>query len=670
MKTMAYPRVGYADSILPLRFTKRLLRYVLLILSLFCSFGPSVAQNLQLNDTILLPDVEIIEKTALQSKDVFQRTLDTLSMQAMRSTGLADLLSQHSAVFVKNYGPGTLSTVSLRGTSANHTLVLWNDLPINAPMLGQVDFSQIPVFFIDQVDLCWGSASASKRAGGLGGTVSLDNKMRLNRGLNLEISQSVGNFGTYGTYTTVDYSNKKIQLRTRLFRKVSRNDFTYENTASLPHAQLKEQNAEYADYGIMQEIHLSNRMGNFSLISWNQWNNRNLPPIMTNLERGGNPEEFQNDRFHRNLIRYLFAWKSGKIECKSAYFIEDQQYYLRTTTSGNQAQTVTLIDSKNRLQSFYNQLNVTESILENLSIFGHLQWNHDKVISNNYDDTKQRAQSSISVGAKWDIHPRLNAELNVNQDLVGHTNIGLNPSITVHYQLPIKQNIHISTGISKNYRLPSMNDLYWYPGGNTLLKPERGITTDISAQWIYARGGYKAEADVNVFFSTISDWIQWRPTEYRYWIPLNIARVFARGIEFHCKTEGKLLEATVSLSGNYVITLTTDESQVAKLENSAGRQLIYIPKHHANVFVSTTYKSYLFTYTLEITGRRTTSVNSEDKFTGMLPTYMLHHVAIGKKMKHFTVDLRINNLCNKSYQTVLWRAMPGRNAEIFISYIL
>jgi iron complex outermembrane receptor protein len=378
---------------------------------------------------------------------------------------------------------------------------------------------------------------------------------------------------------------------------------------------MKQEDADYLDYGLMQEIHVSNKFGNISLVSWNQWNSRNLPPIMTNIERGGDPEEYQNDRFHRNVLSYLNAWESGKIEVKTAYFIENQQYFLRTTGSGIPAETVTLIDSKNRLESLFGQLKVTESIKKNLSVFGRIQWNHDKVISNNYNDTKVRTQSTLSMGTFWAINPVFSSELTLNQNIVDSENLGVYPAFTVHCTLSSKKNLKLSAGVNKNYRLPSMNDLYWFPGGNEHLQPEKGLTTDLAIQWVAQTGNFRTETDLNLFFSAISDWIQWRPTEYRYWEPLNIARVFARGMEFHFRTEGKLSNVVMSMSGNYVFTVTTDESQIAKLENSSGRQLIYIPRHHANLFLSSGYRGYSMDYSIAFTGRRTTTPNGEEMDT-------------------------------------------------------
>lgn len=309
-------------------------------------------------------------------------------------------------------------------------------------------------------------------------------------------------------------------------------------------------------------------------------------------------------------------------------------------------------------------------MLQNLSMFGRIQWSQDKVVSNNYNETKARTQSSYSTGIKWDVTTVLSTEISLNQDFTDNLNLGINPSIIVNYIFRTKQKLILSAGINKNYRLPGMNDLYWFPGGNAGLQPEKEITTDLAVQWFPKTGQFKTEADVNVFFSVINDWIQWRPTEYRYWEPLNIARVFARGMEFHILSEGKIKSTTFSFTGNYVFTVTTDESVVARIENSSGRQLIYIPRHHANLFIHSAYKSFLFNYTIEITGKRFTSQNGEISSLGVLPAYVLQHIALGKKIGHFDIELRVNNLFNKSYQAVLWRAMPGRNGEVSIHYQL
>ena len=153
-----------------------------------------------------------------------------------------------------------------------------------------------------------------------------------------------------------------------------------------------------------------------------------------------------------------------------------------------------------------------------------------------------------------------------------------------------------------------------------------------------------------------------------FWVPENVSKVFARGIENHIDAAFVKGDWKVTLSGNYVFTVTTDESEKAYQQGTNGKQLIYIPRHHANFFLNAQWKTWNMGYTIEVTGRRSTSYNEQEFFAYDLPSYVLHHVAIGKQIKKFRIELRCNNLTNKAYQNVIWRAMPGRSFEVMVNY--
>ena len=156
------------------------------------------------------------------------------------------------------------------------------------------------------------------------------------------------------------------------------------------------------------------------------------------------------------------------------------------------------------------------------------------------------------------------------------------------------------------------------------------------------------------------------PTSYRFWVPENVAKVFARGIENHVTASYINGDWKASLSGNYVFTVTTNESEKAIEQGINGRQLIYIPRHHGNMFFNVQWKTWNASYSFEMTGRRSTSYADTETYP-LLP-YALHHVAIGKQIDGFRIELRCNNLTNKDYQNVIWRAMPGRSFEVMLNY--
>jgi iron complex outermembrane receptor protein len=211
-----------------------------------------------------------------------------------------------------------------------------------------------------------------------------------------------------------------------------------------------------------------------------------------------------------------------------------------------------------------------------------------------------------------------------------------------------------------------LNDLYWYPGGNPDLLPEDGRTVDLALKYSLQKGPFKLDLRVGGYGSWVKNWIQWKPSFYRYWEPENVAKVFARGIENHLSAAFVQGDWKVTLSGNYVYTVTTDESETAVAQGVNGKQLIYIPHHHGNLLLNAQWKDWNVSYTMEATGARSTSYNDEDTFP--LNPYVLHHVALGRQIDRFRLELRCNNLLNTDYQNVIWRAMPGRSFEVMVEY--
>ena len=623
--------------------------------------------TLQAQDTIMLQSVDVTaEKIGVEVlKPLVAKKLDTLVLQSKSTSSLAELLIQHSPVFIKTYGPGGVSTASFRGTTASHTLVLWNGFQLNAPTLGQVDFSTIPVFLADDVSLNWGSGT-SNNSGGLGGTVNIDNTNRFGDGLLLDLKQTYGSFNTWGSFLTVGNYGKKFSFRVKAYRNSSDNDFEYENLATIPHLKMKQRNAEFVDYGVMPEMSLMLGNNVISVSSWNQWNDRNLPPIMPNVFNV-NSEEWTKDNFSRNFVSFKTYWNTGSLQLKSAAFVENQRYFLLTRNPVTD-DTVTFINSENHSLVLHQIANLEQQLYKSWTLKAKLQWDHEQVRSNNYEGEKQRDLVSAYTALDGEPFDCAKLSLTARYDWTDDKPMGLFPTATFSYQLPFYKAMSFTLGYSHNYRNPSLNDLYWYPGGNPDLLPENGRTVDLAAKYGLQKGPFTMELRTGIYFSNVKNWIQWMPTSYRFWVPENVAKVYARGIENHVEAEFVKENWKITLSGNYVFTVTTDESEKAFAQGTNGKQLIYIPRHHANFFLNTQWKTWNMSYTLEITGRRSTSYSEQQFFAYDLPPYALLHVAIGKQIKKFRIELRCNNLTDTEYQNVIWRAMPGRSFEVMVGY--
>lgn len=628
--------------------------------------------SLAQNDTIMLDYVEISAShinNKVQEK-AMERKIDTAIMQRLQTASLSQLLIQHSPVFIKTYGPGGTASASFRGTTASHTLVLWNGLQLNSPSLGEVDFSMIPVFFTDEVSLQWGSKT-SANSGGLGGVVNIANKQKFNEGLILDVKQTYGSFNTWGSYLTVGYSAMNMIARVKAYRNSSDNDFTYTNIATIPHQEMKQKNADFVDYGVMPELQVRFKNSLLTLVSWNQFSHRNYPPIMPNAFN--NTKEYADNDFSRNLISYKYYWNSGRVELKSAYFHEKQDYFLESYTSNGLP--VTQINTLNKSDVFRQIIDLQQDLFRNWKLYAKVQYDYESVTSSDYDldrdsDLSRKNRDILSFYAALDgkIYRDLDLRMTLRNDIVDDKSAGFFPTATLTYRMPLVKGLNFNAGYSHNYRNPTLNDLYWYPGGNENLKAENGKTFDFDINYLYENVNFNLDFRSGLYYSKVNDWIQWVPTNYRYWMPKNVSEVMARGFETHLKMNYSFALWTFSLSGNYVYSHTTDESEYAQQYDVNGKQLIYIPKHHANAFAEVRWKSWNMNYTFEFTGERTTSMNDDEFFAYQLPYYILHHISFGKQLNRFRLEFKINNLLNESYQTVLWRAMPGRSYEIYLEF--
>ena len=168
-----------------------------------------------LNDTIKIQEVEITAKRALKDIAKSKTKLDSIVIKESVNESMAELLSNHSNVFIKQAGKGSLATISFRGTSASHTDVLWNDLSIKSPMMGQVDFSLLPMYFFDDVDIYSGGSSIEKSNGALGGAINISNNAVWEDDKKIKFIQSIGSFHTTTSFLKFNLGRNNFRSKTK-----------------------------------------------------------------------------------------------------------------------------------------------------------------------------------------------------------------------------------------------------------------------------------------------------------------------------------------------------------------------------------------------------------------------------------------------------------------------
>lgn len=621
----------------------------------------------KLNDTISLKEVKVIGQKKIEEAGMMVTHVDTLVLQMIKTQTVSELLSSYTPVFIKSYGRGSEATASFRGTAASHTQVYWNGLRINSPTRGYVDFSLFPVYFIDDLTLQHGGSSLQSGAGALGGSILIENKPDWNTRLDIKAVQTVESFSTYKEYFNIGFGNRKVQLKTRLFTDKSDNDFPYYNYGVLPMHEAFQKNAQYQKSGLLQEIYT--RLGK-QLISGQLWayqSDRNLPQLMS--YEGESRKETQNDE----NLRAIVNWKMVKEKSKLAYVMGLNINTLKYFRSSNESDFVNF-DSRSREKTYNSQLNYNWTPNESLSFNWSADANYstvssiDKASQKNTGFNHDRLSFSLLNAAHVKVTTDWMMSFLFRSEWYDKQIIGFIPAFGTEYWLDERQSRSFKLNLSRNYHQPGLNDLYWLPGGNPNLKPEDGLSGDLGYTHKVSNGNSQLEAQLTAYASLIENWIVWQPSASGayYWEAANLQKVFARGAEITLSGQFKTANSVLfNLKGNYSYSATSNMNAVPSVDESRGKQLIYIPKHKANVFAEADYSNYYLKVNAPFTGKRyTTSNNVESDYEKVLNPYWLVNMTAGKKvnLKYLIADvsLTVENLLNTDYMAILYRPMPGR----------
>lgn len=649
-------------------------------------FQPEGSVNAQsIRDTLQLQSIQIIGKRNTRNFQETRSEIDSVTLAKSSTIRLSELLSQNTSIFIKEYGRGAMATASFRGTAPSHTKISWNGLELNSPMLGMVDFSLIPIYFTDGVTLLHGSSSLSESAGALGGTIQLENNANWNNTVSGKLLSGLGSYHTVDEYLQFSIGNRKIQSKSSFFYNYSANDFQFLNkmNASLDpvngsyiYKVEKNRNADYLNYGLLQEFYLQaipNQI--FTLKAWLQHNERSIPQLLTNE----GDEAANINRQAENALRSVAEWRRfgarSKMSWKSAINLQNTGYTLVNRVSGASNQVV--IDANARILSITNKIDYFVKINQIFSLVGGIDVDIHQVHSENrspsaqitgYD--KSRTENSIFAELESRITSNFSTVVLLRESLVGFHHNSLLPLLRITYQPNPEKPLILTGSVAGNNHLPTLNDLYYIPGGNPFLKPEKGTQLDLNASDEFSLGNQKFKAGVSFFSSNIKDWIIWLPTFQGYWEPTNIDKVISSGIAANVSLSGSYKGIRYELKGNYAFTQTVNRSDSSI---SFGKQLPYIPQNSANLNLHLSYSNLFFDWMWNYYSKRyTTTANSEETISDYLYPYFMNNLQLGVRLrvgsKILTVESKVLNLFNEEYRTVLQRPMPGRNFQFVLRY--
>ena len=606
--------------------------------------------TLRLNDVLIQKDRNQLS-TPASEKD---NTLLDFSQQQGRK--FSDVLNEYSGIYLKNYGVGQLSSISLNGSSAAQTNILWNGIKLNSPTTGQVDLSLFDLEGGDRLSISTTEQNHSAvGANGLGGTIALDNVLHLDDSQHIHSFDviHIGSFGERAISSSNIYGIGSFKGATKLALLGSDNDFPFVNDTKIGAPVMREKNARTQQLSFTQQLQYTFRKPyTIGADLWITDADRLLPPVMTS-DAG---HEHQWDQSYRAMAYITGSRSHFHFSFRTAYLYDRLRY----------TNPVAFIYSRSSSQAVRNVFSASYILAQSVTIDGVVNYDHESATSTGFDALHHRDLMGLYLAVSYRYHKGLITGVSAHGDLQDFHPLPISPSVFIGYEKRMQHNNYLKAILSgeRNYRIPALNDFYWSGAGNVNLRPEKAWKGSLHIAFDHS---FWLKLMVDGFYNYVTDWILWHPTQTGLWVPDNVKRVLSRGatVNIHLQSIADMKSKRFIASGyiSYSYTNTISLDAVAVNDNSKGKQLIYVPLHNFTASIRLQYYRFYISCMHSHTGER--YITTDDSQS--LKAYYLTHLEAGKDFyfagQQISVSFRVNNVANIQYQMVADRPMAGRSYE-------
>jgi vitamin B12 transporter len=564
--------------------------------------------------TFELPEVEVPGKRP-QLPSTTPASISVITREEIDRIGavtVADALRVLPEVRVKQSGgPGSLTTVSIRGSTSPQVLILVDGVPINRPDQGSVDLSTFPVQNVERIEVLRGPFSALYGSAALGGVINIVTRT----GPETAVSTRIGSYG-FDAYTLS--LGGRIQNLTYLFQGI------------LDTGGAFAPDTDFSDLTGTAKFRWQAAPDSSVTLTVNRLRHDTGAP---------GPLPFQDllARLAERRTLVDLAWRRGAVDGPGAfarlYVLNDDVSFTSPATAFQSEDTANLWGAQAQvvLAPWPGHLLTAGAEYQGQTI-GHTDNVPAPFANQGYD-------LALYLEDDWQIAPPVLLSLGVRGDTFQQWGTQIDPRLGVVAVLTDR--LIVRAGVGRTFRAPTFDELAPSLFGNPALQPETAWSGDLGLEYRFAPDltvsltGYHTDA-TNLIVSAPP-----------FFIPLNVG---------HAIVEGASAELLGRLGDRWFVRANVTVQRAR--DAATGLDVIYVPRQQANLEVSYAWAP----------GSAITAVVTyqSDRFTDAantmsLPAYWLVGInaswALGDGL---SVEAGVTNLFNIAYQETAGFPEPGR----------
>ena len=584
-----------------------------------------------------------------------QATVVQADKFAGEDRSVAELLSTSPGVSVHALGgPGQATTLSLRGASADQSLVLLDGIPLHGPGGGAVDLATLPAALLDRLVISRGVLGAQFGAGALGGVVELVPRRARSAGLAADARLSAGSFGTFGASSSVSVPWKgEGGGLVALSVDRTAGDFLYDQqltpeVASSPYYEFTRANADsWRGSALLRGgWPLAGEDAGIDVLFQGSLGDRGLPGSAASPT----PRSRELDR--SALLGARFRGSAGAATYSVRAWGDLDRIELRGVSAFGDCADGSP-DCPRSLQS----ASAARGEVELAAPWGDRQWVRGSVTAGmdraSGDATGFHRRGVFSASISDDV--RLGAVSvfpAVRVDVVGK-DAGVSPAVAAMIR-PWSAPIELRAGAGLSFRVPSFSELYLQQGGlapNTDLAPEHGRSVDVGVAY---RAG-KLTLSAGAFASWYRDLIVYELFPPAAVKPFNVGAARILGLE---------LQAVATLPYGLTAELAYTALQATNTRPGTleGHSLPYRPPHR--LFLRLAHHADRFESYAETNATASMPRNQFD--TAFVPAQVLVNAGAGARVAGtLWIDVEAKNLLDdRTMQDLFQYPLPGLSLAV------